>query len=126
MRCLLAKLNDYLREHSVSVGYIDADPPPHFGPLGNGREKHRLAVPRAPTKIVALLGSPGALSSPSRMSVMSVSRPASSGGTHPKVGVNGLCASFTIACSISRSFTLFHKFSLCFTIFHLGTISYGE
>lgn len=43
MRCLLAKLNDYLREHSVSVGYIDADPPPHFGPLGNGREKHRLA-----------------------------------------------------------------------------------
>lgn len=126
MRCLLAKLNDYLREHSVSVGYIDADPPPHFGPLGNGREKHRLARSASAHENSCPVGVAGALSSPSRMSVMSVSRPASSGGTHPKVGVNGLCASFTIACSISRSFTLFHKFSLCFTIFHLGTISYGE
>ena len=55
MRCLLAKLNDYLREHSVSVGYIDADPPRISARSATAVRSTVLPVPRAPTKIVALL-----------------------------------------------------------------------
>lgn len=83
-----------------------------------------LPVPQALTKIVALLGSPGALSSPSRMSAMSPSRPASSGGTHPKVGVNGLHVDVALSRFISQSFTSFHRFSLRFTGFHFHSIQH--
>ena len=49
-----------------------------------------LPDPLEPMKMLALLGSPGLLSRPDRISLMSCCRPASSGGTLPNVGVKGL------------------------------------
>lgn len=56
---------------------------------------------------------------------MSTSRPASSGGgTHPKVGVNGLHVDVALSRFISQSFASFHKFSLRFTGFHFHSIQH--
>lgn len=118
MRRLLTKLDDYLREHPIAIGHIDANPSLISARSAMAVRSTVLPVPQAPTKIVALLGSPGALSSPSRMSAMSPSRPASLGGTHPKVGVNGLHVDVALSRFISQSFTSFHEFSLRFTGFH--------
>ena len=124
MRRLLTKLDDYLREHPIAIGHIDANPSPHLSPFGNGREEHRLARSSSTHKDSCLLGSPGALSNPSRMSAMSPSRPASLGGTHPKVGVNGLHVDVALSRFISQSFTSFHKLSLRFTGFHFHSIQH--
>lgn len=131
MRRLLTKLDDYLREHPIAIGHIDANPSLISARSAMAVRSTVLPVPQAPTKIVALLGSPGALSSPSRISAMSPSRPASLGG-HTSEGRGEWVACrcrliplhFTIFHFVSRVFTSFHRFSLRFTGFHFHSIQH--
>lgn len=77
-----------------------------------------MPVPQALTKIVALLGSPGALSNPSRISAMSTSRPASSGG-HTSEGRGEWVA---CRCRLTPlHFTIFHFISQVFTFIAYST-----
>lgn len=109
---LLTKLDDYLREHPIAIGHIDANPSPHLSPFGNGREEHRLARSSSthkdscPVRVARRVIQP--LENVSDEPVSS----SKFGGTHPKVGVNGLHVDVALSRFISQSFTSFHKFSL--------------
>lgn len=118
MRRLLTKLDDYLREHPIAIGHIDANPSLISARSAMAVRSTVLPVPQAPTKIVALLGSPGALFSPSRISAMSPSRPASLGG-HTSEGRGEW-----VACRcrlIPLHFTIFHFVSQVFTFIAYST-----
>ena len=131
MRRLLTKLDDYLREHPIAIGHIDANPSPHLSPFGNGREEHRLARSSSthkdscPVRVARRVIQP--LENVSDKPVSS-----SKFGGHSSEGRGEWIACrcrliplhFTIFHFVSQVFTSFHKFSLRFTGFHFHSIQH--